>query len=80
MKGGKKAIRLIYLKSRTEPHRENLKDDYNKVADRAIEEKKMEAVEKWFNSKIPTYYLMIDQQFASCQQLGIWMENITKNQ
>lgn len=77
---GKKAVRIIYLKSRTEPHRENLKDDYNKVAERALEEKKMEAVEKWFLSKIPTYYLVIDQQFAGCQQLGIWMENITKNQ
>ena len=77
---GKKAVRLIYLKSRTEPHRENLKDDYNKVADRALEEKKMDAIEKWFNSKIPTFYLVIDPQFAGCQQLGIWMQNITKNQ
>ena len=77
---GKKAVRLIYLKSRSEPHRENLKDDYNRVADRAIEEKKNEAIEKWFNSKIPTFYLVIDPQFNSCQQLGAWMQNITKNQ
>src|SRR5690606_33771908 len=37
---GKQAVRLVHLISRTEPHRENLKDDYNKVAQRALEEKK----------------------------------------
>ena len=77
---GKKAVRVIYLKTRTEPHRENLKDDYNKIAEMALEEKKMDAVEKWFKSKIPTFYLVIDPQFTSCSQLGSWIENITKNQ
>lgn len=76
---GKKAVRIIYLKSRTEPHRENLKDDYNKVADRALEEKKYGVIEKWFTSKIPSFYLEIDPQFTSCQQLGLWMENISRN-
>ena len=36
------------LKSRTEPHRENLKDDYNRIASRALEFKKQTALEKWF--------------------------------
>jgi peptidyl-prolyl cis-trans isomerase SurA len=77
---GKKGVRLIFLKTRTEPHRENLKDDYNKVADRALEIKKMEAVDKWFKSKIPTFHLVIDPQFTACTQLGLWMNSITKNQ
>ena len=37
---GKQGVRIVYLKSRSEPHRENLKDDYNKVSQRALEEKK----------------------------------------
>ncbi|GAO42798.1 peptidylprolyl isomerase [Flavihumibacter petaseus] len=77
---GKKSVRIIYLKSRTEPHRENLKDDYNKIAERALDIKQAEAVEKWFNSKIPTFYLQIDSDFNSCPQLNTWMQNITKNQ
>lgn len=36
---GRKAVRIVYLKTRTEPHRENLKDDYSKIAARALEEK-----------------------------------------
>jgi peptidyl-prolyl cis-trans isomerase SurA len=69
---GKKGVRIVYLKTRTEPHRENLKDDYNKVAQRALEEKKGAALEKWFNDKIPTYYIMIDDEFQSCPEMTKW--------
>ena len=69
---GKKGVRIIYLQSRTEPHRENLKDDYKEVADRTLEEKKNEAMEKWFISKIPTYYIMVDPDFATCGELQKW--------
>lgn len=37
---GKKGIRIVYLKTQTQPHRENLKDDYSKIASRALEEKR----------------------------------------
>lgn len=74
---GKKIVRLIYLKTRTEPHRANLKDDYNKMADRAIEEKKDEAMEKWFNTKLPTFYIMLDDQYKNCQELAPWYKNAT---
>lgn len=77
---GKKGVRLVFLKTRTEPHRENLKDDYNKVAERALELKKMEAVEKWFTTKIPSFYLVIDPQYAACSELGAWTNSISKNQ
>jgi peptidyl-prolyl cis-trans isomerase SurA len=33
---GKKGVRMIYLISRTEPHRENMKDDYSKISIRAL--------------------------------------------
>jgi len=72
---GKKSVRIIYLKTRTEPHRENLKDDYNRVAQRALEEKKADAIEKWFNSKISTYYVMVDDDYKSCPQLAKWVQN-----
>src|SRR4029077_499397 len=51
---GKKGVRIIQLISKSEPHRENLKDDYNKIAQRALEEKKEDALQKWFYSKIST--------------------------
>lgn len=75
---GKKAVRIVYLKSRSEPHRENLKDDYSKVANRAMEEKKYDAIEKWFNSKISTYYIMLDEDAKSCGQLSKWVTSVKK--
>jgi peptidyl-prolyl cis-trans isomerase SurA len=68
----RKAVRLIYLKTQTEPHRENLKDDYNKVAQRALDEKKQQVLEKWFRDHIPTYYINIDKEFANCKSISPW--------
>jgi peptidyl-prolyl cis-trans isomerase SurA len=69
---GKKGIRIVYLKTKTEPHRENMKDDYSRISQRALEEKKNEALESWFNKKIPTYYIMIDEEFKSCPEMKKW--------
>ena len=68
----RKAVRLIYLKRRTEPHRENMLDDYNRISQRAIEEKKSAALEKWFKDHIPTYYVSIDKDYAGCDGLNDW--------
>jgi peptidyl-prolyl cis-trans isomerase SurA len=69
---GSKKVRIIYLKNRTEPHRENLKEDYNRVANRAMEEKKSGILEKWFKEHIPTYYISIDKSFGTCTGLEQW--------
>jgi peptidyl-prolyl cis-trans isomerase SurA len=71
---GKKGIRIVYLKSKTEPHRENLKDDYNRVSQKAIEQKKEDALEKWFNNKINGYYIMIDDEYKTCPTLKKWVD------
>ena len=71
---GKKGVRIVYLKTRTTPHIENLKDDYDHLAKEAVEIKKQKALEAWFASKIPTYYIMIDQDFKACGTLQNWMQ------
>lgn len=58
----KKGVRIVYLKSRSEPHRMNLRDDYSKISQMALEQKKNEALQKWLAAKVPTYYIMIDEQ------------------
>ena len=70
---GKKGVRIVYLKTRTEPHRENLKDDYNRVAQRALEEKKNEVLEQWFNKKVTTYHILIDDEFKACPEMAKWL-------
>lgn len=64
---GKQAVRILFLQNRTEPHRENMKDDYNRLAQRALAEKKNDVIEKWFQTKLPTYYIMVDKEFMGCE-------------
>ncbi|MEI9808210.1 MAG: peptidylprolyl isomerase [Bacteroidota bacterium] len=67
---GKKGVRIVYLKSRSEPHRMNLTDDYSKISQMALEEKKGIALDKWMRTKIPTYYIMVDNvTSADCPQV-----------
>lgn len=61
---GKKGVRIVYLKSRSEPHRMNMQDDYSKISQMALEEKKAIALDKWIKAKIPTYYIMVDNRAA----------------
>jgi len=72
---GKKGIRIVYLKTQTQPHRENLKDDYSKIASRALEEKKDQAIEDWFRKKITGYYIKIDDEYKNCEGMKKWLEN-----
>lgn len=67
---GKKGVRIVYLKSRSEPHRMNLRDDYSKIAQFALEEKKGKALEKWMKAIVPSYFIMVDPESQSaCSNL-----------
>ncbi len=67
---GKKGARIIYLKSRSQPHRMNMTDDYSKISQMALEEKKGIVLDKWMKAKIPTYYIMVDSETsADCPQV-----------
>ena len=72
---GKQGVRIVYLISRSEPHRENLRDDYSKVSQRALEDKKNDALEKWFTQKIGTYYVMVDDEFKDCEEMKKWVSH-----
>jgi peptidyl-prolyl cis-trans isomerase SurA len=76
---GKKVVRIVYLRSKSEPHRENLKDDYDKIAKRALEEKKQSAMHKWFAEHIPGYYINVDSDFSSCTNITEWLSAAAKN-
>lgn len=69
---GKKAVRIVEIKSETQPHRENLKDDYDKVAQRALEEKKNQALDDWFTQKMSGFYINVSKDYASCPEVKDW--------
>ncbi|MET6999312.1 peptidylprolyl isomerase [Chitinophaga defluvii] len=75
---GRTACRLVYLKTRTQPHRENMTDDYARIQQRTLQIKQMEAINKWLREKIPSYYIHVDDEFKNCTNIQQWMSTLAK--
>jgi len=75
---GKKGVRIVHYKSRSEPHRLNMKDDFSRISTMALEEKKQKTLEKWMKEKVPTYYIMIDDEIKTCTDLTKWISEKQK--
>lgn len=69
---GKESYNLYYLKSRSEPHVANLKDDYQKVQAAALMNKQNSAIELWINSKVAKTYVKIHDDFIDCPFTHAW--------
>jgi peptidyl-prolyl cis-trans isomerase SurA len=69
---GKKGVRIVHYKSRSEPHRLNMKDDFSRISAMALEEKKQKAIDKWLKERIPTYYIMIGDEAKQCSDITKW--------
>jgi len=67
---GKDALRILYLKTNTPPHQANLKDDYQKLAAAALNEKRSKALAAWFQKNKNTVYIDIDSDLNKCDILG----------
>ena len=75
---GKKGVRIVYLKTQTAPHRENMKDDYSKISMHALERKKEDALEKWFSNRLSSYYIMIEPEYRDCETMKTWINAMSK--
>jgi len=69
---GTQAYRVLYLQLRTEPHKANLKDDYNNIQEWALDNKKAKVVAKWIELKSKTAYIRLGDKFKSCDFKYNW--------
>src|SRR5690606_31598281 len=70
---GKKAYRLVFLKSRTAPHKANLEQDFSKIKEAALEDKMDRVVSDWFEQRRKSSYVRIDKEYQSCDILKVWL-------
>lgn len=63
---GKDAYRLLMVKTKTEPHQANLRDDYSRVQEWALQAKKQKAVETWIGNKSKNAFVTIIDEFSTC--------------
>ena len=71
----KTIYKIIKLKSRTDPHRANLKQDYTLLQNMALAEKKQVVIENWILEKKSETYYRIDPLYLDCIPLkGSWID------
>lgn len=78
MYGGKKAVRVLYLVSKTEPHVADLSTDYQRIMQAALANKQNKAMEQWVFSKKDELYVRIDNAFKDCDFKVKWFDRKTK--
>lgn len=71
---GKQGYRIIQLKSRTEAHKANLKDDYQKIQNVALQEKQGNTLKDWVSKKRNVTFVQINDQYKNCAELKDWMK------
>lgn len=65
-KNGKTVFKIIQLKSKTEPHVANYKQDFELLQNYALEQKRLNEIDKWVQEKIKTVYIKIDEPYKDC--------------
>lgn len=70
---GSRAFHVVYLKRKIPPHAPNLKDDYQKIRNAALQAKQAETFDKWLESAKKNIY--IDIKPTDCYEaLRNWVE------
>ncbi|MDD4703441.1 MAG: peptidylprolyl isomerase [Bacteroidales bacterium] len=69
------SYRLIKVTSKIPKHKINLKDDYDKIYNSALESAKTNAILDWANRRIPKTYIRIDNEYKDCTFRISWIKN-----
>ncbi|WP_199138788.1 peptidylprolyl isomerase [Pedobacter sp. ASV12] len=75
---GKEGYKLFFLKSKTPPHKGNLEQDYPKFKERAQQDKNAKVMSEWFEKRRETTYIRIDDEFATCDEMKLWVNKDKK--
>ncbi len=71
---GKQAYHIVFVKSRTEPHRANLKEDYQRIQEEALAAKKEKIINDWIKKKISTTYIRVSDEYKKCKFDNPWVK------
>ena len=71
------AFRLVMLRKKIDPHKANMKDDYEYVKNRALFDKQQKVMDEWVKKTINETYIMIVPDLFDCELKEMW-ENLKK--
>jgi peptidyl-prolyl cis-trans isomerase SurA len=71
---GRQSFRIIYLKNRTEPHKINLKDDYQRLQNMAQADRQKTLTDTWISKKLKNIYVRLDPEYKTCRFKHNWQQ------
>jgi peptidyl-prolyl cis-trans isomerase SurA len=71
---GSPSYNIFNLKTRTEPHVANLKEDYQKIQNAALSEKQNTMVSDWIMEKASRTYIKMDPLYEGCPFSNNWIQ------
>ena len=71
--GARRGIQKVSsLVNKKEAHSANLIDDYEKIKNAALEDKKQRTLMKWIKNKVKYTYIRLNEEFNNCAFLHDW--------
>jgi peptidyl-prolyl cis-trans isomerase SurA len=71
---GKKTYKLITVTNRIDEHTADYAKDYTKIKELALKEKQINAIAKWFDTKIKDTYIKIIGEYKECAFANNWLK------
>lgn len=70
---GNPVYEMVLLKEKSEPHAANLEDDYQRIQEMTLAQKKNEFMDDYVRSKVKGTYIRLDDSFKNCKfRENIW--------
>ncbi|MFO7789104.1 MAG: peptidylprolyl isomerase [Bacteroidota bacterium] len=70
---GKPVMKIYKLDKKTEKHKANLKEDYQRYKEITLDEKKEKVIHNWINNQLKKTYVNIDESYQNCSfQYADW--------
>ncbi len=76
--GNKRGFRLVYLQTKTQPHKANLQQDYARIQGFALQAKQGKVFNEWVNRKKINTYIKIDPDYLSCPLMKSWTKTANR--
>ena len=70
--GSQAAYRVIRLNNKIESHKANVSDDFDKLKEYALVNKKQIVIDKWVSDKIPSTYIELSEDLSECSCYKKW--------
>lgn len=67
---GKSAMRILYFKSKVNPHTADFKLDFEKLQNIVLTNKKNHAIDEWFRKSVGDVFISVDPEYQGCRIFG----------